>query len=229
MTSYCLEWLADAIDDPLTSFVQACLKFGRSVLGFPRDSLIWISRRPRPTVASGLQGGSTNDVYSSAEYADPMEDIEKSTILRVGSHPPAMSRSGPNRKEGLLRPTLGDAFDFVQGGLDSPRIDAGNGPMGPVSPSRAPLPPSPAPQIRLCRMASRPVSRFEPVNVIEQPSAETGPSDLDVLIALDSLQVSQTLPMHTAILRDVQFSPDGIYRRLSPTCVLDEVLSVNLS
>jgi len=49
------------------------------------------------------------------------------------------------------------------------------------------------------------------VNPIEPPSAETGPSDQDVYIALNSLEVSQTLPMHTAILRDVQFSPDGIF------------------
>ncbi len=242
MTCHCLQWLADAIDDARARFVQACVKFCHSALEFRWASSVWI-RRPPPPGGGGSQNRSISDdcdVHSSAENAE--EDVEKRTILRVESpersgteeriinrkpegptqhapdHPPATNRSGPNRNEG---PLSGLAFNIVRRMLKPPQIDTRSASLEPVSSLLALPPSSPAPRIGYSPVASHPVPSFEPVNVVEQSPPKTRPSNLgDSVPTLKSLRVSQTLCIHTAILRDIQFSPDGKYCRLSPTRVL---------
>src|SRR5258708_22479877 len=149
-------------------------------------------------------------VDCQVENAVPTEDAEGHINLRVIS-PERIEGTNVESESPKQHPPLGC---MVQRVLNPHLPD----PLESVFSLLALPSPSPAPQTSFHRMAPSSVSSLEPGNVIGQPPAETSPSNLgDLIPTLKSLRVSQTWHGHMAILRDIQFSLDGKYRRLSPT------------
>ncbi|KAF8322776.1 uncharacterized protein EI90DRAFT_3130876 [Cantharellus anzutake] len=224
----------------LLSSMHHCLQPFRKALVFLWGLLITLFRRhnlPRDSRQNEIIITEVHSPIADAHQRDVEKDAVERTPSRASSSLRAHRSDDKTERHSLpttslqyerssdepglfplLKPVFEKFHDTLRGFGIHPRTSEEG---GPVSSPRTPLPVSPAPRQDPFRgRGSLSDSSDHSVDVINLPPAETSPSNLGAVIpALKSLRVTGNLRMHTALVRDIQFSPNGEYLA---TCAWDQ-------